>query len=165
MTKRNLPPLTDKQEAQAQASIAADPDNPEWTEADLAASRPFAEVFPALAAASRRGRGPAKKPTKELITLRIDRWMLFERPAMAGKPGSATPWPSPPPSCARHDARGFRDAENKRNTDAMWLVDALFIAHVAKFQAALAISKSSSFFWLTARRSHACFNYPSSAPR
>ncbi|WP_298967143.1 BrnA antitoxin family protein [uncultured Methylobacterium sp.] len=44
-------------------------DNPEWTEADFAAARPFTEVFPDLAASLRR-RGPVR--TKEAISIRID---------------------------------------------------------------------------------------------
>ncbi|GJD56798.1 BrnA antitoxin family protein [Methylobacterium dankookense] len=44
-------------------------DNPEWTEADVRAARPFAEVFPEMAAAIRK-RGPAR--TKEAISIRID---------------------------------------------------------------------------------------------
>lgn len=46
-------------------------DNPEWTKEDLANARPFAEVFPELAASIRRGRGPNKAPTKRLISLRL----------------------------------------------------------------------------------------------
>src|ERR1700683_1480122 len=41
-------------------------DNPEWTKEDFAKARPFAEVFPEMAAAltRRRGeRGPQKTPT------------------------------------------------------------------------------------------------------
>jgi uncharacterized protein (DUF4415 family) len=48
-------------------------DNPEWTEADFKAARPFAEVFPDLHAAVQaeiRKRGPAK--TKEAISIRLD---------------------------------------------------------------------------------------------
>ena len=31
MPKRDLPPISDAEEARIQAGIAADPDNPEWT--------------------------------------------------------------------------------------------------------------------------------------
>lgn len=41
----------------------ADPDNPEWTEADFAAARPAAEVHPDLVAAAWR-HNPPKAPTK-----------------------------------------------------------------------------------------------------
>ena len=46
-------------------------DSPEWTKEDFARARPFAEVFPELAAAIRRGRGPNKAPTKKLVSLRL----------------------------------------------------------------------------------------------
>jgi uncharacterized protein (DUF4415 family) len=46
-------------------------DNPEWTKKDFAKARPFAEVFPELAASIRRGRGPNKAPTKKLVSLRL----------------------------------------------------------------------------------------------
>ena len=51
-----------------------DEENPEWTAADFAAAKPFAEVFPDLAAQEiqRRGRGPQKTPTKRAISLRLD---------------------------------------------------------------------------------------------
>jgi uncharacterized protein (DUF4415 family) len=51
-----------------------DEENPEWTAEDFAAAKPFAEVFPDLAAKeiARRGRGPQKAPTKQLISLRLD---------------------------------------------------------------------------------------------
>lgn len=42
------------------------------TDAELATGRPFAETFPDLAKSIRR-RGPGKKPTKEAVTLRLDR--------------------------------------------------------------------------------------------
>ena len=41
-------------------------DSPEFTKADFAKAKPFAEVFPDLSASIRRGRGPNKAPTKEL---------------------------------------------------------------------------------------------------
>jgi uncharacterized protein (DUF4415 family) len=46
-------------------------DNPEWTKEDFAKAKPFAEVFPELAASIRRGRGPNKAPTKRLVSLRL----------------------------------------------------------------------------------------------
>jgi uncharacterized protein (DUF4415 family) len=46
-------------------------DSPALTKRDFAKARPFAEVFPDLAASIRRGRGPSKSPTKKLISLRI----------------------------------------------------------------------------------------------
>ena len=46
-------------------------DNPELTAEDFAKAKPFAEVFPELAASIRRGRGPNKAPTKKLVSLRL----------------------------------------------------------------------------------------------
>jgi uncharacterized protein (DUF4415 family) len=46
-------------------------DNPELTKDDFAKAKPFAEVFPGLAASIRKGRGPNKAPTKKLVTLRL----------------------------------------------------------------------------------------------
>ena len=42
----------------------------------MAKARPFAEVFPELAASIRRGRGPNKAPTKKLVSLRLSRDVL-----------------------------------------------------------------------------------------
>jgi uncharacterized protein (DUF4415 family) len=54
-----------------------DAENPEWTEEDFRRSRPALEVLPkevVLAIRRYRGqRGPQKSPTKELISLRVDR--------------------------------------------------------------------------------------------
>jgi uncharacterized protein (DUF4415 family) len=46
-------------------------DNPEWTKADFARAKPFAEAMPELAASIRKGRGPNKAPTKKLVSLRL----------------------------------------------------------------------------------------------
>ncbi len=46
-------------------------DNPEWTKADFAKAKPFAEALPELAASIRKGRGPNKAPTKRLVSLRL----------------------------------------------------------------------------------------------
>ena len=51
-------------------------DNPAWTPDQFAAAKPFAEVFPDLAESIRRTRGKQKAPTKELVSLRIDRATL-----------------------------------------------------------------------------------------
>ena len=48
-------------------------DNPELTDEQLANMRPFAEVFPELAAKMRASRGAQKAPTKVATTLRLDR--------------------------------------------------------------------------------------------
>jgi len=45
--------------------------SPELTDEQMAKARPFAEVFPELAASIRKGRGPNKAPTKKLVSLRL----------------------------------------------------------------------------------------------
>ena len=54
-----------------------DAENPEWTPEDVQKARPLMEVLPketAEAVRRYRGqRGPQKSPTKELISLRVDR--------------------------------------------------------------------------------------------
>ena len=55
----------------------SDAENPEWTEADFRRARPALQVLPKeVVEAIRRyrgQRGPQKSPTKELISLRVDR--------------------------------------------------------------------------------------------
>ncbi len=48
-------------------------DTHELTDEELAQAKPFAEMFPELAASIKRARGKQKTPTKELISLRVDR--------------------------------------------------------------------------------------------
>jgi uncharacterized protein (DUF4415 family) len=48
-----------------------DVQSPELTDEQIAKARPFAEVFPELAASIRKGRGPNKAPTKKLVSLRL----------------------------------------------------------------------------------------------
>ena len=54
-----------------------DEDNPEWTAEDFRRARPLLDVLPPETAAALRRyqgqRGPQKAPTKELISLRVDR--------------------------------------------------------------------------------------------
>jgi uncharacterized protein (DUF4415 family) len=68
-------PLTDNEEEDIQRSIAADPDNPELTDAQLSKGRPFREALPDLASsidqARRRGRPPVEIPRQQ-ISLRLD---------------------------------------------------------------------------------------------
>ncbi|MDH4440698.1 MAG: BrnA antitoxin family protein [Rhizobium sp.] len=66
-------PLTDEEEAEIQAMIASDPQNPEVTEAELKEFRPFRAVYPELAASIDRklGRPKAENP-KKAISLRLD---------------------------------------------------------------------------------------------
>ena len=47
--------------------------SPELTRADFAKAKPFSEVFPDLSASIRKGRGPNKSPTKELVSIRLSR--------------------------------------------------------------------------------------------
>jgi len=46
--------------------------NPIWTKEDFAKARPFNEIFPN----ARKGRGPAKKPVKRPVTIRLDQNVL-----------------------------------------------------------------------------------------
>ena len=48
-------------------------DNPPLTDDQLSSMRPFAEVFPDLAESLKRTRGKQKAPTKEAVSLRLDR--------------------------------------------------------------------------------------------
>ncbi|PZU95543.1 MAG: hypothetical protein DI527_00615 [Chelatococcus sp.] len=72
-TKRKIAPLTEAEEAEIQRQIAADPDDAEATDEQIAQAKPFAEAFPELAASIKRTRGAGKKEKKELVTLRLDR--------------------------------------------------------------------------------------------
>ena len=55
-SRKPIPELTDEEEARIRAGIAADPDNPEWTEGDFSNARPFAAVFPDWAKEIEAGR-------------------------------------------------------------------------------------------------------------
>jgi uncharacterized protein (DUF4415 family) len=61
-----------------------DEENPEWTARELGTAKPFAEVFPDLARAIRRGRGPQKASTKQMVSMRLDVAVL-ERFRATGK--------------------------------------------------------------------------------
>lgn len=50
--------------------------NPELTAENLKEMRPFGEVFPDLAKSHKRTRGKQKSPTKQLVSLRLDRDVL-----------------------------------------------------------------------------------------
>jgi uncharacterized protein (DUF4415 family) len=60
-----------------EADLAAVSDNPEWTAEDLSNARPLSEVLaPELFEKLKRRqgeRGPQKRPTKALVSLRLDR--------------------------------------------------------------------------------------------
>ena len=71
---------TPEEEAAINAGIAADPDNPEWTEEDFARARPASEVLPpelyaALIAKRPRGR-PKAEETKVFTAIRLDADLL-----------------------------------------------------------------------------------------
>ncbi|MGE0222718.1 MAG: BrnA antitoxin family protein [Acetobacteraceae bacterium] len=73
MTRRARIPTPEEDEA-INRGIALDPDNPELTDADWAAMRPAREVMPELVEAYLRAkRGKQKKPTKVLVSLRLER--------------------------------------------------------------------------------------------
>jgi uncharacterized protein (DUF4415 family) len=66
---------TKKTRGYTAADMRAVSDNPKWTKKDFSKAKPFAEVFPELAATIRR-RGKQKAPTKKAISLRLDRDVL-----------------------------------------------------------------------------------------
>lgn len=66
---------TPEEEALINAGIAADPDNPEWTQEDFARARPASEFFDAktyAALCAMRRRGPQVRPLKVPTTIRFD---------------------------------------------------------------------------------------------
>ncbi|MBB4000618.1 BrnA antitoxin family protein [Aureimonas pseudogalii] len=66
-------PLSNAEEARIQQMIAADPDAPEATDAELAQARPFADAFPALAESIKRARGrPPVASPRQHVSLRLD---------------------------------------------------------------------------------------------
>lgn len=65
--------LSDAEEMAIRAQIAADPDDTESTDDELAHAKPFAEAFPVLMESIRRSRGrPKTAEPKEAVTLRLD---------------------------------------------------------------------------------------------
>jgi uncharacterized protein (DUF4415 family) len=68
MTKRKFSPGRGYSEADWKEVS----DNPELTAAEIATAKPFAEVFPELAAKIRRGRPKMVEPAKRQVTLRLD---------------------------------------------------------------------------------------------
>ncbi|WP_238179265.1 BrnA antitoxin family protein [Methylobacterium dankookense] len=67
-----MPPLTDAEEAEIQAGIAQDPDNPEIGAEQFARMRPASEVLPSglYQALTKRGRPPAENKAVQ-VTLRV----------------------------------------------------------------------------------------------
>ena len=59
-----------------EADLTAVSDTPEFTAEDMAKAKPFGEIFPELATSARRARGKQKAPTKQLVSLRLDRVVI-----------------------------------------------------------------------------------------
>jgi uncharacterized protein (DUF4415 family) len=59
-----------------QADLDEVSDNHEISPDEMASAKPFAEAFPHLAESIRRARGKQKSPTKQLISIRLDRDVL-----------------------------------------------------------------------------------------
>lgn len=74
--RTELAPISDAEEAQIQAGIASDPDNPEWTEDDFKTARPFKDASPALYAAWQRARASTAAGPTASLTLTLDRDVL-----------------------------------------------------------------------------------------
>jgi uncharacterized protein (DUF4415 family) len=79
-SRRNKSPklvrLGRKEDRAVTAAAASDPDNPDLTDADFARMRPAIAVMPNLVRLAQRARGPQKAPTKQLVSLRLDRDVL-----------------------------------------------------------------------------------------
>ncbi|MBB3102558.1 BrnA antitoxin family protein [Azomonas macrocytogenes] len=74
-SKRKFILPTPEEDADINAGIAQDPDNPELIDENFKRMRPASEIFPEMVMAhieSKKGRGPQKTPTKERITIRLD---------------------------------------------------------------------------------------------
>ncbi len=83
MSKHLVRP-TPEEDAEIQRGIDADPDTWEVKEADLPHLRPAREVHPELVAEYLRTRGKQKRPTKVLVSLRLER-AVVERLRASGR--------------------------------------------------------------------------------
>ena len=70
---RQLATMTNEEDAEIRAGALSDPDNPPLTDEMWARMRPAVEVAPDIVAAYGLRRGPQKAPTKQLVSLRLDR--------------------------------------------------------------------------------------------
>jgi uncharacterized protein (DUF4415 family) len=73
MARASTDSMTDEEDAAITAAALRDPDNPPLSDEILARMRPAGEVAPEIVAAYRRWRGAQKAPTKQQISLRLDR--------------------------------------------------------------------------------------------
>jgi uncharacterized protein (DUF4415 family) len=65
--------MTDEEDAEIKAGVARDPDAFELTDEYWSRMRPAVEAVPEIVEAFRRRRGTQKAPTKQLVSLRLDR--------------------------------------------------------------------------------------------
>ncbi|MFE1601612.1 BrnA antitoxin family protein [Methylobacterium sp. ID0610] len=71
--RRRVPLLSDAEEAELQARMAADPDAREMTDEEIAGMRPASEVLPPALFAALTKRGRPKSPNKRVqVTMRVD---------------------------------------------------------------------------------------------
>ena len=84
---------TSRRRGYTQADLDEVSDSPEFTREDMKAATPFAETFPELAASARLVRGKQKAPTKQLVSLRLDRAVVeafkAEGPGWQGRMNAA----------------------------------------------------------------------------
>jgi uncharacterized protein (DUF4415 family) len=71
--KQRLKRNTAEEEAAIKKGIDADPDTWELTDEDWAHMRPVREVHPEIVDEYQRARGKQKRPTKVLVSLRLER--------------------------------------------------------------------------------------------
>ncbi len=73
--RKPVPPISDEEEARIQAMIAANPDDEESTDEQLAQARPFTDVFPKLAETLRQSAAgrPRSADPKVPVSIRLDR--------------------------------------------------------------------------------------------
>jgi uncharacterized protein (DUF4415 family) len=71
--RQKMQPLSNEEEAEIQRQIAADPDDSEATDTELALARPFKDVLPEIYEKIQRARGrPRVENPKQIVSLRLD---------------------------------------------------------------------------------------------